>query len=124
MIFVTLGSQKFQFDRLLVKLDELIEEYFNEFYMKKINLKKLSKRLFLSEKQTERIIKKSFGVSFREKLSKIRIANAKKMLAETGLEIRDIAEACGYSSYNGFYLAFREKTKMTPNEYRRKNSDQ
>ena len=26
MIFVTLGSQKFQFDRLLKKLDELIEE--------------------------------------------------------------------------------------------------
>lgn len=26
MIFVTLGSQKFQFDRLLVKLDELIEK--------------------------------------------------------------------------------------------------
>lgn len=26
MIFVTLGSQKFQFDRLLIKLDELIEK--------------------------------------------------------------------------------------------------
>lgn len=26
MIFVTLGSQKFQFDRLLIKLDELIED--------------------------------------------------------------------------------------------------
>lgn len=26
MIFVTLGSQKFQFDRLLIKLDELIEQ--------------------------------------------------------------------------------------------------
>ena len=25
MIFVTLGSQKFQFDRLLQKLDELVE---------------------------------------------------------------------------------------------------
>ena len=25
MIFVTLGSQKFQFDRLLKKLDELVE---------------------------------------------------------------------------------------------------
>jgi len=26
MIFVTLGSQKFQFDRLLQKLDELVEQ--------------------------------------------------------------------------------------------------
>ena len=26
MIFVTLGSQKFQFDRLLKKIDELIDE--------------------------------------------------------------------------------------------------
>lgn len=26
MIFVTLGSQKFQFDRLLIKLDELVEK--------------------------------------------------------------------------------------------------
>ena len=26
MIFVTVGSQKFQFDRLLQKLDQLVEE--------------------------------------------------------------------------------------------------
>ena len=102
----------------------IIEEYFNEFYMEKISLKKLSKYLFLSEKQTERIIKKSFGISFREKLSKIRLTNAKKMLEETELELRDIAEACGYSSYNGFYLAFKEKTKMTPMEYRKSFSNQ
>ena len=102
----------------------MIEEYFNEFYMERISLQKLSKLLYLSEKQTERIIKKAFGTGFRQKLSKLRIMNAKKLLTDSELEVREIAEACGYSSYNGFYLAFKEKTGMTPIEYRKKISNQ
>lgn len=96
----------------------MIEEYFNEFYMEQVSLKKLSKLLNLSERQTDRMIKKAFGVGFRQQLCKIRMMNAKKLLTDSNMEVAKIAEVCGYGSYNGFYLAFKEKTKMTPVQYR------
>ena len=99
----------------------MIENYFNDRYMENITLSKLSSLLYLSEKQTNRLIKKIFGMDFRECLSKIRMKSAKKLLRETKKDVKDIAEAVGYESYNGFYLAFKSKFNMTPLEYRKKH---
>ena len=96
----------------------MIEHYINEYYMEDISLKKLSTLLSLSEKQTNRMIKKAFGTEFRECLCKIRMKNAQKFLRQTDMDIKDIAEAIGYQSYNGFYLAFKNRFGITPLEYR------
>ncbi len=96
----------------------MIEEYFNEYYMENISLKNLAERLYLSEKQTDKMIKKAFGEGFREHLCRIRLHVAKKLLKDTEMEIREIAEMVGYQSYNGFYMAFKEKMGMTPQRYR------
>ncbi len=96
----------------------MIEEYFNEYYMENISLKNLAERLYLSEKQTDKMIKKAFGEGFRQHLCKIRLHVAKKLLKDTDREIREIAESVGYQSYNGFYMAFKEKMGMTPQGYR------
>lgn len=98
----------------------MIEDYFNEHYMEDISLKDLAKRLFLSEKQTDRMIKKAFGEGFSQHLCKIRMLIAKDLLTDADKEISEIAEEVGYKSYNGFYLAFKQKVKMTPNQYRAK----
>lgn len=97
----------------------MIENYFNDRYMENITLSKLSSLLYLSEKQTNRLIKKTFGMDFRECLGKIRMKSAKKLLRETKMDVKDIAEAVGYESYNGFYLAFKSKFAISPLEYRK-----
>ncbi len=99
----------------------MIENYFNDHYFEDISLAKLSKLLCLSEMQTNRIIKKAFKTDFRNCLSDIRLKSAKKFLRETDQSVKDIAEAVGYQSYNGFYLAFKSKFGITPLEYRAKN---
>ncbi|MBE7024884.1 MAG: helix-turn-helix domain-containing protein [Ruminococcaceae bacterium] len=96
----------------------IIEEYFNQYYMENISLKSLSAILFLSEKQTDRMIKKAFGEGFRQHLCKIRMLVAQRFLVDSDKEVQKIAEEVGYRSYNGFYLAFRQKNNMTPLEYR------
>ncbi len=98
----------------------MIEDYFNEHYKEDVSLKKLAERLFLSEKQTDKMIKKAFGEGFRQHLCKIRLLISKDLLTDTDKEINEIAEQVGYKSYNGFYLAFKENVKMTPKEYRAK----
>lgn len=99
----------------------IIEEYFNEHYNENISLKELSSRLYLGEQQTERIIKKIYGVGFRQRLSKIRIKSAMELLSETNKTIAEIAESVGYESYNGFYSAFKRLTNTLPEKWRSNN---
>jgi len=98
----------------------MMEEYFNEYYMEDISLKKLAELLYLSEKQTERMVQKAFGEGFRARLTRVRLMSAKKLLKETDLEIQEIVRRVGYQSYNGFYMAFKKRENCTPQEYRDK----
>lgn len=99
----------------------IIEEYFNEHYMENISLKELSNRLYLGEQQTDRIVKKVYGVGFRQRLTKIRIKSAMELLSETNKSILDVSESVGYESYNGFYTAFKKITGTTPEKWRANN---
>ena len=96
----------------------IIEHYFNQHFSEDISLSKLSSLLFLSEKQTDHIIRKIFGIGFRERLIKVRLKNAKNLLRNTTMEVKEIASTVGYQSYNGFYLAFKLNFGITPLEYR------
>jgi AraC-like DNA-binding protein len=97
----------------------MIEEYFNRYYVDGASLSELSKLLSLSKKQTERAVKAAFGVGFREHLLRLRIKSAEELLSGSDREIREIAEAVGYSSYNGFYEIFKARVGISPEEYRR-----
>ncbi len=99
----------------------MIEEYFNEHYKEDISLEELARSLYLSEKQTERMIKNAFGEGFRQHLKRIRLLIAQRLLTDTEKEIKEIAEEVGYQSYNGFYLAFKKTIGITPENYREKN---
>lgn len=96
----------------------IIEEYFNEHYMENITLRGLADRLYLGEKQTERMVKKIYNAGFRESLTTIRIKSAMDLLAEPTKSLAEIAEAVGYTSYYGFYSAFKNAMGITPKEYR------
>ena len=99
----------------------IVEEYFNEHYMERISLSALARRLYLSEQQTERMIKKTYGARYREHLAKIRVKSAMELLTETKKSITEVAEAVGYDSYNGFYAAFKKITGITPTDWRKEN---
>ena len=86
--------------------------------MENISLKNLSEILYLSEKQTDRMIKKAFGEGFRQHLCRIRMLVAQRLLTDTDKSVEKIADEVGYRSYNGFYISFRQKHNMTPIEYR------
>lgn len=101
----------------------IIEEYFNEHYMENITLTGLAERLYLGEKQTERMIRKIYNTGFRESLTTIRVKSAMDLLSDPTKSLAQIAEEVGYTSYYGFYSAFKKATGMTPKEYREGLSD-
>jgi LacI family transcriptional regulator len=50
-------------------------------------------------------------------LHRIRIENAKRMLAQSGMKLEMLAEKCGYQNANTFWVAFKQTTGITPKQY-------
>lgn len=66
-----------------------------------------------------RIFKKTYGISPREYLSKLKINEAKKLLAKPQYLINDIGSALGYKSVANFSRQFKRWTNVSPSEFRK-----
>ncbi len=108
-----------------VRLDQIykIDQYINANLSKDITLKPLADSLHLCEHYTNQLIKKAYGRTFRQQVIFLRMSNATKLLEQTQLKVKDIAEAVGYTSLHGFYYIFEKAFHMTPEEYRRSSSE-
>ena len=60
------------------------------------------------------------GLSFKNYLILLRIAESKRLLLSTDLPIADIAGRVGYSNVNNFIKMFRSRVGTTPLQYRRR----
>ena len=92
----------------IVDYSFIIEEYLKINYAKDIKLSDLAAELNLSEKHTERLIKKFTGNTFKQELSSIRIKTAQMLIASTDMTMTEISEYVGYNSYSGFYKAYKK----------------
>lgn len=98
-----------------------IEDFFETHYVEKISISDLAQALFLSNRQTVRILREKYNMSFKQKIIEKRIEVSKTLLQKNELPIKDIAAHIGYETAN-FSAMFKQKTALTPKEYRRQNS--
>ena len=75
--------------------------------------------LHVSPRQLHRIIKKSYGKSYREKLSEIRVEIATSFLSGSDKSIAEISELLGYSTPANFSTFIKNATGKTPSEIRK-----
>ncbi|QBG47012.1 AraC family transcriptional regulator [Verrucomicrobia bacterium S94] len=68
----------------------------------------------MARSSLEHKFKKVFGRTPAEEIRRLRINKARKLLSETDMSMQEIAEACGYSSYNYLSLSFKQITGMPP----------
>lgn len=71
-----------------------------------------------SEAYISQLFKEKCGENFSDYLEKLKIAQAKKLLAGGRMTIYEVAEATGYNSSTAFGRAFKRITGMKPSEYR------
>ena len=84
----------------------------------------VAQNFHLSETHLRRIFELEFGMSPMSYLCSVRLERAKYMLlSQKDMTIQDIAESCGYSSVYYFSNTFRQKTGVSPSEYRQVNSN-
>lgn len=98
------------------------EEFFYNKYKERVTINDLANSLYLSVSQTARVVRRVFGMSFKEVLLKQRMENACMLINESNKSLETIALDSGYSSYNGFFCAFKNYIGMTPDEYKKKHS--
>lgn len=96
----------------------LIDSFFANNTDPSSDLKDLSELIFLSERQSNRVLQSLYGLPYKKKLIETRVQYAKYLLATTSLSIDEISRKCGYRSPVGFHAAFREVSGTTPAKYR------
>lgn len=104
-------------DKDIERMDKIIK-YIELNYKNEISLSVISEELYLSISQLNRFFKDKMGISCMEYVHDVRIHHAKLLLNEQQHTVMPISEECGFSSIASFYRVFKEKTGMTPTEYR------
>lgn len=116
-----MGSSKLSYtsrkSRLAWDCRELIESQ----YMNFATIYDISNYLNADRTTLYRHFFKSFDISPKQFLDKIKIENAKSLLHNTNMTIKEISYACGFNDPNYFNLVFHQKTGSPPGKWRYKN---
>ena len=83
-----------------------------------LRLSEVAQQLHISAQYFSKFFKKAAGVGFSEFLTRVRVENAKALLAKPDLLIHQVANQTGFGSLSQFNRAFRRYTGNSPKEYR------
>lgn len=84
-----------------------------------ISLKEVADRFGLSTTYLSRLIKQNIGYTFTDYLVELRLDEAKRLLRETELPVKDIVSRVGYIDLASFTRKFKLSEGKTPGQYRR-----
>ncbi|MBM7582056.1 AraC-like DNA-binding protein [Caldicoprobacter guelmensis] len=100
-----------------------IVDFIERNYKKDIGIQEVASFVGLSYSHVRKVFKSRIGENIVEFINKLRIEEAKKLLLNTELPVREIALIVGYNSDQTFARIFKKVEGVTPGEYRRfKNS--
>lgn len=93
----------------------------NNFSDPTLSIKTLSSILFLNHDYVASLIKKHFGMTFKEYLTSLRIEKCYALLTDTNQSIKEIAFKVGYVDQYYFSKCFKKYNSISPSAYRKKN---
>jgi len=90
------------------------------FYKQDLSLVVIAEECGISTGYLCMIFKKELGITARQFIEEYRIEVAKERLIHTNERVQDISINCGFAQHGYFSRVFKQKTGMTPAEYREK----
>lgn len=102
----------------LSKVADMLYQYIRENYMYDISMQEVARVMNYSEAYFCKLFKQCFDKNFTSFLTEYRVNEAKKMLEEPTVNIKDIGKAVGYLDSNYFAKVFKRITGQSPTEYR------
>lgn len=110
-------ARKVQLDQEQDPIEKSIQ-YMEKHYAEPLNLKEVADSIYLSAAYFSTLFKQKTGKSFIERLSEMRIAEAKQRMLHSDEKLAVIAEQTGFSNVRHFNRVFRSVTGMSPSQYR------
>ncbi len=110
-----LGSSRVQ-----NKLVESAVHYICGHLSESLSLESIAEQLHISPSHLSRTFKKICNESLTEYINKMRINEAKKLLANSDILTYEIAELVGYHDATYFSSIFKKYTSVSPTDYRQK----
>lgn len=98
--------------------DILIDEFFNIHFARNDGNQLLAQKLCVSTRQLDRILRKTYGMNYREKLQEVRLEVSMDFLLTTDKSVAEISELVGYSSPANFSTFIKKATGKTPSRIR------
>ena len=95
-----------------------ISDHIEHNYHKKITLKEIANIANMQENAFCKYFKRKTKLSLFDYINRVRIGNACKLLLMKDLSIQQICFNTGYNSPSNFINQFKQRTGMTPKEYR------
>ena len=84
-----------------------------------LTVDQLSSLLYVNSKYLSKVFKKYTGITPKRYLTEIKMVHAEHYLISTEYPIQKISEIVGYNNYTNFYVAFKNKYGIAPEEYRK-----
>lgn len=100
---------------------ETVKNYIDSHINENISIKSLAELVYLSESQIIRIFKSNFGKTPYDYILDLKIENAKKLLLNTNMLIKEIAFNLSFCDEHYFSDLFKRKTGKTPSAFKRES---
>ena len=96
-----------------------LQQRFENDYSHPFSLSDLAHEHHMSVSYLSHLFKETTGMSVMDYLFACRLLAAKRYLATSDMPIGEIVAACGFCDDSNFSRSFKQKTGMTPSEFRR-----
>jgi DNA-binding response OmpR family regulator len=88
-----------------------------------LSLEQIATRVGTYDKRLSAIFRQHLGMTVFAWIREERLRKSRQLLADTGLNMQDIAENIGFRSACNFTTAFRERMGVTPSQFRKEAQD-
>lgn len=93
------------------------KQYIEDHYMQALTLEELAKAAEFSPKYFVDLFKKKYGKSAMEYVSELRLQQAKRLMAQNGIKLREVAHRVGYADEFYFSRKFKKMIGVPPAVY-------
>lgn len=108
-------NQPPNFSKYVFKIEQILANTFTE----NINLSYIAEKLFLSERQTSRIIKKAYNTSLSDIINDKKLSTAAILLRTTDKPVSTIINELNFQTESYFFVLFKKKYGISPRQYRK-----
>lgn len=104
---------------ITIKVDRFLEKNYHE---NTLTVQEVADNLGFTYTYLCAAYKKSCGKTVNQRLTEIRVQNAKKLLTSTNYKLYEVANAVGYADGKYFVKVFTRETGLSPKQYRGRQS--